>query len=29
MAEYGEMVASAADYDSDDSGADTDEEVTS
>ena len=28
MAEYEEMVASAADYDSDDSGADTDEEVT-
>ena len=27
MAEYEEMVASAADYDSDDSGADTDEEV--
>ena len=28
MAEYEEMVASAADYESDDSGADTDEEVT-
>ena len=28
MAEYEEMAASAADYDSDDSGADTDEEVT-
>ena len=27
MAEYEEMIASAADYDSDDSGADTDEEV--
>jgi len=27
MADYEEMVASAADYDSDDSGADTDEEV--
>ena len=27
MAEYEEMVASAAVYDSDDSGADTDEEV--
>ena len=27
MAEYEELVASAADYDSDDSGADTDEEV--
>ena len=28
MAEYEEMVASAAGYDSNDSGADTDEEVT-
>ena len=28
MAEYEEMVTSAAGYDSDDSGADTDEEVT-